>query len=187
LAELYREYFTGLSDTKGQLPRGRPAMNANTGRNRNRVVAEQVNEIFDPYKGREKGETPLPPGHVEYTDQFVHLWTHLVEKGELEEITVIILRFLQKKVRESIESDIVTLSNIAPNNKIENCCVSCGVNHEARDFMRALSLRLIDEMEKSEPYLSFLKENGFITDESFKHASHEVSMAKQPQPNAKVQ
>ncbi len=54
--------------------------------------------------------------------------------------------------------------------KIDYCCSQCGLNHETRDLIRALSIRVIDEMEKSKAYLEFLKNNEFLTKEGYENA-----------------
>jgi hypothetical protein len=40
------------------------------------------------------------------------------------------------------------VTKIAPEKKAEFCCSQCGVNHEVRDFMRAMLLHLTDHLEK---------------------------------------
>jgi hypothetical protein len=41
------------------------------------------------------------------------------------------------------------------------------LNHEARDFIRAVLLRLIDQLEKNDTVLSYLQDNALLTPESF--------------------
>jgi hypothetical protein len=43
----------------------------------------------------------------------------------------------------------------------------CGLNHEARDFIRAVLLLLIDHLEKNSVLLNYLKDNDFVTQKSF--------------------
>ncbi len=50
--------------------------------------------------------------------------------------------------------------NVAP-------CSQCGLNHEARDFIRAVLLLLIDQVESNDTVLNYLKDNNFLTQESF--------------------
>lgn len=170
LAELYREYYTAEIGNKTQpIPRGRPSLKNNSVRNRNRVMIEEVDEMFDPYDGRGSGEIPLPPGKVQFSGQFLHLWNQMSVREDTEEVAFFLLRFLRIFVRKSIESNDISIGNIAPLADMK-CCSQCGVNHEARDFIRAVCLRLIDEVEQSREFLAFLKGNNFITDDAFKHA-----------------
>lgn len=189
IKSLTREHFiVEVGKDKKPRLRGRPSTSrvSSNQRSGNKFVIEEVTSIFDPFEGKKKGEIPLPPGNVEYSGQFLQLWQDTVEKDELESIILLLLRFLKKMVVKSIESKDVAIVNIAPNTSIENCCSLCGVNHEARDFLRALSLHVIDEMERSEPYLYFLKEYNFITEEAFKRSREKLTYAERPKPTDTV-
>ena len=39
----------------------------------------------------------------------------------------------------------------------------CGLNHEARDFIRAILIRLIDQLETSGDFIDFLKNKELLT------------------------
>lgn len=41
-------------------------------------------------------------------------------------------------------------------------CNHCGINHEARDFIRAILLHLIDGLETNDEYIKFLQDNKFL-------------------------
>jgi hypothetical protein len=41
-------------------------------------------------------------------------------------------------------------------------CNYCGINHEARDFIRAILLHLIDGLETNDEYIKFLQDNKFL-------------------------
>jgi transposase-like protein len=43
-----------------------------------------------------------------------------------------------------------------------SCCVQCGINHEARDFMRAMLLHLLDHFERNGKFIEFMKDNEFL-------------------------
>ena len=49
------------------------------------------------------------------------------------------------------------------------CCGQCGINHEARDFIRAVLLHLLDHLEKNHNSIRFMKENEFINQEVYKN------------------
>ena len=38
----------------------------------------------------------------------------------------------------------------------------CGINHEARDFVRAMLLHLLDHLERHDKFTDFMKTNEFI-------------------------
>jgi hypothetical protein len=57
------------------------------------------------------------------------------------------------------ESHDETIKNIAPTNGIESCCLLCGLNHQARDFIRAILLHLIDQLEENGSFIKFLHSN----------------------------
>jgi hypothetical protein len=40
----------------------------------------------------------------------------------------------------------------------EYCCSVCGLNHEARDFIRAMLLYLFDQLEENSKFIKLLKE-----------------------------
>lgn len=62
-----------------------------------------------------------------------------------------------------------------PERTIEFCCTQCGLNHEARDFIRAILLHLIDKLEKSDKFLGFLKDNSLLTNEAYQNAKDRMS------------
>jgi hypothetical protein len=39
----------------------------------------------------------------------------------------------------------------------KSCCVQCGINHEARDFVRATLLHLLDHLERHDKFIEFMK------------------------------
>jgi hypothetical protein len=55
----------------------------------------------------------------------------------------------------------------APERDVRYWCSQCGLNHEARDFIRAVLLRLIDQLEKNDTVLNYLKDNALLKPESF--------------------
>ena len=47
-------------------------------------------------------------------------------------------------------------------NSPNSCCAQCGINHEARDFMRATVLHLLDHFERHDKFIEFMKNHEFI-------------------------
>jgi predicted ArsR family transcriptional regulator len=185
IKSLIREHFIKeVGKEKQSRSRGRPGFKNNTEmatqRAKGQVIIENATRFFDAHEEKDGRNSPLPPGYVEYFGPFLQLWGELAQKEELEELTMVLVRFIKKMVTKTFESEDDTIGQIRPRKKIEFCCSQCGLNHEARDFIRSLSLCLIDEVEKSEPYLYFLKENNFITEEAFKHALAKIPKLTKP-------
>jgi hypothetical protein len=44
-------------------------------------------------------------------------------------------------------------------------CPNCDLNHELRDFIRAVLLHIIDHFDEQRSYVQYLKDSGFITPE----------------------
>jgi hypothetical protein len=66
------------------------------------------------------------------------------------------------------------LKSIAPriettkNGKTINMhCRYCGINHEARDFIRAILLHLLDQFEITPAFIEFLISHKLITQEAY--------------------
>jgi hypothetical protein len=148
--------------------RGRPTIHpkeTESQRNRVRLVIEEASGVHDIYNG--KKPTPLPPGNVVYPDGFVDAWHKIVTKEEEDELCISLLRFLQKIVNRITEYEDEETKTWAPEKKSEGCCSQCGLHHEARDFMRATLLHLIDQVEKHDKFIDFLKGNNFLTQQAY--------------------
>ena len=48
-------------------------------------------------------------------------------------------------------------------------CSQCGLNHEARYFIRAVLLYMIDQFEQSKNFIDFLKEKELVTNDAYIH------------------
>jgi hypothetical protein len=178
-AELYREYYVNHLDEKTIKTRGRPTIHTKeteSQRNRTRLVIEEVSGVHDLYNG--KKPTPLPPGNVVYSDGFVDAWHKTVTKEEEDEACISLLRFLQKMVNRISEYDDEETRIWSPEKKIERCCSQCGLHHEARDFMRAMLLHLIDQLEKHSKFIDFLKENNFLTQQAYERVKAKTETKK---------
>jgi DNA-binding MarR family transcriptional regulator len=98
----------------------------------------------------------LSPGNVKFSDDFKNAWEILVPNKEdetnlLRELT----RFIENVIRLSTESDQEAIKNIAPRLGKKYCCKNCGINHEARDFIRAILIHLIDRLETKHEFVKF--------------------------------
>jgi uncharacterized UBP type Zn finger protein len=54
------------------------------------------------------------------------------------------------------------------------CCSLCGLNHEARDFILAMLLYLIDQLEESSRFVKLLKNNQFLTQEAYQRIAEKI-------------
>jgi hypothetical protein len=177
-AELYREYYINhLENEKGEdnyARRGRPPSTQQKEealRKRVRIVIEETNGIHDPFNGTKP--IPLPPGNVVYSEGFTDLWNKIVEKDEEDLLCDTFLKFIQRLFYRTREPEYLKknegiIKKWIPEKTIEFCCTQCGVNHEARDFIRAILLHLIDKLEKNSKFIDFLKDNYMLTQEMYK-------------------
>jgi hypothetical protein len=176
-AELYREYYINhLAEEEWEYKhlRGRPSSASRSReearRKRVRIVIEDASGYHDPYEG--KKPTPLPPGNVIFSDGFTEAWDNIVGKEQEEILCNELLRFIQivfNRIDEltSGKENGKIIKNWIPERMVEFCCTQCGLNHETRDFIRAMLLHLIDKLEKNDKFFDFLKDNRFLTLEAY--------------------
>lgn len=175
-AELYREYYINhLEEQEGgyKPPRGRPPASRSreeARRKRVRIVVEDASGYHDPYEG--KKPTPLPPGNVIFSDGFTEAWDNMVGKEQEEILYNELLRFIQRvfdRLEElsSGSKNGKIIKNWMPERTVELLCTQCGLNHEARDFIRAMLLHLIDKLEKNDKFIDYLKHSQLITQEAY--------------------
>jgi hypothetical protein len=176
-AELYREYYINhLAEEEWEYKhlRGRPSSASRSReearRKRVRIVIEDASGYHDPYEG--KKPTPLPPGNVIFSDGFSEAWNNIVGKEQEEILCNELLRFIQivfNRIDEltSGKENGKIIKNWIPERMVEFCCTQCGLNHETRDFIRAMLLHLIDKLEKNDKFFDFLKDNRFLTLEAY--------------------
>jgi hypothetical protein len=118
-----------------------------------RFVVENVNSL-----SRDKYPKYYhAPGNVDYDEGFKSTLDKLIAKTELKTKLRTLLEFVKYIVESVKQSDE---QRIAP--KEDSVCSICGLNHEARDFIRATLLYLLDRFERSPDYLEFLSENFYI-------------------------
>jgi hypothetical protein len=137
-------------------------LRSNGGERSTKYVIEDMSRIYDIYAPYPEGNYPLAPGNSEHSDEFIAAWHKLVSKEEVEEICTHLLIFIEKNLRINSEHKNEKIKNWAATNKFEFCCTQCGINHEARDFVRAVLLHLIDHFEKNSKLIDLMKSNQFI-------------------------
>lgn len=171
-AELYREYYVNhFEEQPERVKRGRPSISFQERstdeslRKRVKLVIEDTSGLFDPYEG--KKPTPLPPGTVAFAEGFPEVWQEIVGSEEAEELCEYLLRFIQRVFNRANQLDNKNSKKWIPERTIDFCCTQCGLNHEARDFIRAMLLYLIDNFEKYDKFVQFLKDNQILTQEAY--------------------
>jgi hypothetical protein len=175
-AELYREYYINhLEEQEGEYKRqrGRPPASRSreeARRKRVRIVVEDASGYHDPYESRKP--TPLPPGNVIFSDGFIEAWDSIVGKEQEEILCNELLRFIQRVFDRLDELSFESkngkiIKNWIPDRTVELFCTQCGLNHEARDFIRAVLLHLIDKLEKNDKFIDYLKHSQLLTQEAY--------------------
>jgi hypothetical protein len=130
----------------------------------NRYVFENVNGL----SRHRSAKYALAPGNVEYAEEFKNELGRLIGQTDLRTKFRILLEYVKyivESVKESGEQ------KIAPNGDGSQVCSTCGLNHEARDFIRASLLYLLDWFEGSSDYLEFLRERNYIDKEHYNEYS----------------
>jgi hypothetical protein len=106
----------------------------------------------------------LAPGNVEYTEEFKRALHRLISRQGIEpqiRSLLNLVKYIVESVKESDEEQI------APKEDGSNICSTCGLNHEARDFIRATLQYLLDQFERNTDYLEFLREKNYIDNEHY--------------------
>lgn len=165
-AELYREYYVNHIEEEKHVQRGRPPKNQDSliNRKRARLVIEELFGIHDIYKGSKP--VPLPPGHTMYSEGFNEDLEKIMLKEEKEEIFTVLLDYIIKILNRSNNNNEIK-EKWAPNKEKDYCCSQCGLNHEARDFIRGALMHLIDEFEQSKTFINFLKKEYYLNEQSY--------------------
>lgn len=160
--ELYKNYYISVLETKRSPGRPISQSGSTQARYSRKVVIEEAEGIYDIHKGK----TPLPPGNVLLNEDFKDAWSQIIEKekGQKEELCLFLIHYLQKTFDRI--SNNKELRKWAPKRET-GCCTQCGLNHEARDFMRATLLCLINEVQESCRFVDFMKEKEFLTHEAY--------------------
>jgi hypothetical protein len=154
--ELYFNYYIHQIDERSRKRHERHAR---------KVIIDQAKGIYDEDEG--KNPTPLPPGNVFLDEHFKKVLCILVDPEEHKDLNVVIIQYIQRiydRIRNHEDKDVRMW---APKRETEFCCTRCGLNHEARDFMRAMLISIIDEVENNCRFVELMKENDFITPEAY--------------------
>jgi hypothetical protein len=165
-AELYREYYINHVEEEKKNQRGRPSKRQDPFifRKRARLVIEELFGVHDVYEGNKP--VPLPPGHTIYSDGFAETLSKLTLKEEKNDLFITLLDYAKKVLSRAYNNEEIK-EKWAPSNEGNYCCTQCGLNHEARDFFRAIFLNLIDEFEQSKHFMDFLKGQNMVTQHSY--------------------
>jgi hypothetical protein len=59
------------------------------------------------------------------------------------------------------------------------CCSLCGLNHEAKDFIRAMLLYPFDQLEENSKFIKLLKNNQFLTQEDYQRLAEKIEARNQ--------
>jgi hypothetical protein len=137
-----------------------------------------MSKIYDIQVSFPEGNYPLAPGNSDYLDDFIDAWHKLIGKEEVEELHTLLLKFVEKKLMIVSEYDNEEIKKWAPTKKLEFCCTQCGINHEARDFVRAMLVHLIDHFEKNNKFIDFMKSNQFINQEVYENMQANIGKPK---------
>lgn len=125
----------------------------------------------------------LAPGYCHYTDEFQAAWNHLtpiIERELVENLRTNISGLINNILNIVESSRIDEVSNIAPMGMlIENDpiraktglehfrCANCGIDHESRDFIRAIVLHLLDDFEVSNDFIDLLMRRKIINERGY--------------------
>jgi hypothetical protein len=105
----------------------------------------------------------IAPGNVEYPEDFKRALDKLIIQLEVRPQIRILLNFVKSAVDSVKGSDY---QQIAPKED-SKLCSTCGLNHEARDFIRATLLYLLDQFERSSDYLEFIRDKNYIDNKHY--------------------
>jgi len=130
----------------------------------------------------------LAPGCTQYNPDFLNAWSKLVEKHQEDEIYLSLMKLLNRVITKmsSLPHDRI-LRDMSPRaesylngERTSMHCQYCDINHEARDFIRAMLLHLIDRFEMTDYYVDFLKEQQYISDEGAHNYDQLIREQKSP-------
>jgi hypothetical protein len=160
LKELYDNYFI-QEEEKAARKKGRPSMKQVEER-ATKYIVEDASNI-----NNQEQQLQFAPGNVDYSSHFLEAWHELVDDKEVDEMSSHLMNFVSRTYRRTRDSSKKQIREIAP--ATENfICSSCGVNHEARDFIRAVLLHLMDHLEKTYRFAEFMKKNELIAEHTYR-------------------
>ena len=177
LNELNNLYINKIDNRKLSPPRGRPSSNPKSEviqRKSSSVVIENANKLFDLNHG--KKDTNLPPGNVSYSEDFIKNISKILDQKDQINMNEMMIPIIEKIYRLTTESEDEKIKSIAPTNNKDYWCSQCGLNHEARDFIRAILLYMIDQFEQSKDFIEFLNENKLLTPDAYENVSKKIDI-----------
>jgi hypothetical protein len=102
---------------------------------------------------KEGSRFPFAPGYVQYTKNFLHAYNEIRNNALEEEIYGLLTQFL---------SDAFDKRKLRPKVHDLGDGYGCGYDHEARDFIRATLLHLIDGLELNRLFIEFISRKEII-------------------------
>jgi hypothetical protein len=108
---------------------------------------------------------------VEYDAEFLKVSDTLLEKlnpTPFFDNLLLLTRDIQSHIKNEEDKDF---KKWAPFRGKEYLCPNCKINHELRDFLRAMLLRFLDKLETDERYSSFLTENEYDSSRNIERGS----------------
>jgi DNA-binding transcriptional ArsR family regulator len=142
----------------GKRSRGKPAQTAV--QYNPRAYRYHIENIYSALN--EDDEYQFAPGYTKYTSDFLYAWKILVEKNQLDGVYSSLIRILTQ-VMTKITSANDRIKKLGPKTDKNMQCQFCGINHDARDFIRATLLRILNEFERSNMFMDFISEKQFIS------------------------
>lgn len=112
-------------------------------------------------------EYQFAPGSVQYNKDFKDMYEQIADGLGQDQIYPLLVRFLEEAFIKISQSSSAKVRSIAPEAKTEFICSACGFNHEVRDFIRAMLLHFLDQLEISSCYIEFLKNQRCISSERY--------------------
>lgn len=147
------------------MDRAKPRKNS-AGRSKKRFVVEDMTPVFNEYHKHldpeDDSDFTRAPGHVNIDTIFCKGLQHCINSKERDEFVIIGLGLVAKIIQRVAESPDQDIKKYAPHTHEERLCSGCKLNHEGRDFIRAVLMYLIDELEAHPQYLDLLTSKGFL-------------------------
>jgi ubiquitin-hydrolase Zn-finger-containing protein len=193
LKELSRELFVDELGKQRKV-RGRPVLRevqgsiGNGERYRSQFIIEDRSRT---YEINNEVNYAMAPGNVDYPHEFVEAWHTIVPKEEENELCIALSQFLDRSNRRISNHPSDDIRKWAPDksqseNNRNSCCAQCGINHEARDFVRAMLLHLLDHLERHDKFIEFMKTNEFINIGTYQTMVSNIDkfQTKEPESNS---
>jgi len=147
-------------NSNGVNKRGRPKATNEQQRKGTIYVIEECSAIFE----TDDYSPILAPGYTDYNPGFTQVWHKVVNKQEENELYSGLTAFMDRVLRRTSESNDKEVRKWAPQlNDEQFFCSQCRFNHEARDFVRAVLLHLLDHFEESDSFVDLMKNRLIIT------------------------